>query len=471
MKASIYILALLLLPIGCSRIDSSIHKTEDSPQKISRKGGWDYVFDSKVIPEIHISIPLANWNDLLEAFDHDNNTSRNIVCSVLYRKANEETRVDSVAFRLRGNTSRRRPEEGSGPHKVNGADWKHFHMGLNFRKYVDDDAHTIHGCRKVVLKWFKDDPAYVREIYSYDLFRRCGIWTAIRDVYCRVWIHVEGDRKEAYFGIYNLMEAYDASWVKVREDSLAARGSLNPTSGFLWKCRWGSSLTNPDSPIAYDGHETMERPTYELKTNTEHFPSAKKQLQDFMRNVTSLGGEPLRKWLDKHCDVPFLLRTYAVNVLLGNWDDYWNNSNNWSLFFDSPGADFKFYFLPYDFDNTLGTSAWCGVQSDAGRQNPLEWGSKENPLIYKILQIPEYRQIYIDALKEISATEFSFSNSVTRLNAWWSEISPYIENDTGEDCLLLDRTASWGNHQEYRLFTGSESTNFFKVKAEVCKKL
>lgn len=470
-RIALAVLLSLLLPVACSRIDDSVHRTVDGKPKINRVNGWKYVFDDRVIPEIHIDVPLENWNALLEAYDRDDHTSETVMCSVLYRKGDEVTALDSVGFRLRGNTSRRRPEEGRGKHRTDKADWKHFHMGLNFRYYVDNDKHTIRGCRKVVLKWFKDDPACVREVFSYDLFRRCGIWTAAKDVYCRLWIHVGGDSRAAYFGVYNLIEPYDASWVKVREDSLAARGSGAPMDGYLWKCRYGSSLTNPGASIGYDGQKDSERPVYELKNNVESFAEARSQLRDFMRKVTDLQGDEFHRWIASHCDVPFLLRTYAVNVLLGNWDDYWNNTNNWYLFFDTPGDSYRFYYLPYDYDNVLGTSNLCGVQTDAGRHSPLEWGSKDNPLIYKILQIPEYRQTYISALKEISSGEFAFSNSVSRINVWWNRISPYVENDTGEDCSLRDRTAGWGNHQEYRLLTGDERTNFFRVKALVCSKL
>ena len=48
------------------------------------------------------------------------------------------------------------------------------------------------------------------------------------------------------------------------------------------------------------------------------------------------------------------------------WDDYWFNKNNFYFYFDSNG---KFYFIPYDYDNTLGTSS--GMNS--GTQDMLNW--------------------------------------------------------------------------------------------------
>ena len=66
-------------------------------------------------------------------------------------------------------------------------------------------------------------------------------------------------------------------------------------------------------------------------------------------------------------DVPLLLKTYAVNVAVGMWDDYWNNSNNYYFYFNPKG---QFFFIPYDYDNTLGTSMDCGVIQDSGRKDP-----------------------------------------------------------------------------------------------------
>jgi spore coat protein CotH len=73
-------------------------------------------------------------------------------------------------------------------------------------------------------------------------------------------------------------------------------------------------------------------------------------------------------------DVNLFLKTYAVNVTVGMWDDYWSNSNNYYFYFDAAG---KFYFIPYDYDNTLGTSL---LMTDSGIQDPLNWGKMQTIL-------------------------------------------------------------------------------------------
>ena len=429
-----------------------------------------YVWDESTFPEITLTVKKDEWNRMLTTYDQNSQTKQYFKGDVTFFNGTQTYEFKEAGWRLRGNTSRRRPEGNGGEmHKTDNADWHHFHVQMNFRKYHKDSAHTINGVRKVHLKWFKDDPSYVREMYCYDLFRRYGVWTAINDIYCRLWIKVEGDSKAAYYGVYEMLETIDDEYLEVRSDKF---GSDN---GNLWKCSYISQGPadlkdySNDSKFGLD-QDTDEEWPYELKTENYSFSSAKAQLVDFMKKLNTKSGQDLHDWLGEIIDIPLFLKTYAVNVTVGMWDDYWNNGNNYYMYFTSGGTEgYKFYFIPYDYDNSLGTSQACGRLSDSGRDTPLKWGSNANhPLVNKIIQFDDYKALYISYLKELvdsSKGYFDQTSSVSRINAWHNKISPYITNDTGEDMEIKDRPASWGNHSEYRLWENS-SNNFFKVKAE-----
>ena len=431
------------------------------PQPV--REGYDYVWDNNVIPEVHLDVSLEEWNHLLNLYDANAFTTQYVMGNLTFIRDGETTVIDSVGIRLKGNTSRRRPEGWNGQsHQPNNTDWHHAHFGVNLTKFADEGTHTLQGVRKLHLKWFKDDPMYVRELFCYELFRRAGVWTAIRDNYCRLWIHVEGDSKEAYFGIYELLEPIDKRYVKDRKDKF---GNSN---GYLWKCRNGASgLNNPNGDIWYDD-DTDDRHAYTLETQTEEFDSAKVQLQDLMNKINGLNDAEFYTWIQQVTDVDLLLKTYAVNVAVGMWDDYWNNANNYYLYFNSKHLhDYKFFFIPYDYDNTLGTSIRCGNQDDAGRQNPLHWGNDNNRLIARILKFDDFKAIYIQHLKFLVTQGNAMmdrQSAQARIRAWHSRISPYINNDTGEDTSIEDKPASWGNHSEYNLLK-TNSDNFFNVKA------
>ena len=427
------------------------------------KEGYDYVWDNATIPEVHIDVRLGEWNRLLALYDANAFTTQYVMATLSFVKDGETTVIDSVGLRLKGNTSRRRPEGRNGEiHVRNNTDWHHAHFGVNLRKYVDDDAHTIQDVRKLHLKWFKDDPAYVREMFCYELFRRAGVWTAVRDNYCRLWIHVEGDSKEAYYGVYELMEPIDKRYLKDRKSRFGA------SNGYLWKCRNSAAgLNNPNGDIWYDD-DSDDRHAYTLETQTEEFDSARIQLVDFMNKLSNLNDNDFYTWIQEVTDIDLLLKTYAVNVAVGMWDDYWNNANNYYIYFNARGlTGYKFFFIPYDYDNTLGTSLRCGVQDDSGRQNPLNWGNDNNRLIARILKFNDFRAKYIAYLKELIDAKNALmdrASSQARIRSWQSMIEPYVNNDTGEDTVIEDKPAPWGNHSEYTLLKNGRD-NFFTVKA------
>ena len=431
--------------------------------------GIAYLYDGSVLPEMHVSVSLEEWNKLLSNYDENKRNKKYVLCDVRYVRDGEETVIHEAALRLRGQTSRRRPEGSSGkPHTANSTDWHRCHFQINFRKIHKDDAHEIHGARKVLLKYFNGDAAYVRELFCFDLFRRAGVWTGEHAAYCRMFIHVEGDNKEAYYGIYTMLEPVDERFLKVREAQFGSK------DGYLWKCRIGAGLNNSSNVIFGPDNEDGLEYTYELKTEIDSYAAAETVLKDFIRNLNSLSGQAFRDWIDKVCDVPFLLKTYAVNVAVGMWDDYWNNSNNYYIYFSPDGkGGYKFFFIPFDYDNTLGTSLNCGVQMDAGWQSPLHWGVDSNPLIFKILQFDDYRQIYCNELLRIVDPGIKlmyYEYSHERIDHWHSMIEGLTKNDTGEGSTIQDKPASWGSRSGYRILDPEANVNFFKLKAQSINK-
>lgn len=66
-------------------------------------------------------------------------------------------------------------------------------------------------------------------------------------------------------------------------------------------------------------------------------------------------------------------------------------NKNYNFYFNKKG---KFFFISNDFDTTLGT-AW-DIVYDVGTQDVLNWGNN-NPLIRKLISIPEFEKIYVNA--------------------------------------------------------------------------
>ena len=261
-----------------------------------------------------------------------------------------------------------------------------------------------------------------------------------------------------------MIEPYDNKYLEKREQFFGS------TDGNLWKCSYDShgpaDLRDANANMGEDNNR--DDFTYELKEYGASFASAKEQLQDFMLKLNGKGDDSFYKWIKEVCDVELLMRTYAVNVAVGMWDDYWNNGNNYYLYFSTTDKfDYKVYFIPYDYDNTLGTSN----AYDAAKQNPLKWGSK-GILMERMMKFPEFKQIYIDELKRLVDPANGLMDQASasqRIKDWQSKIKNYISNDTGEDMQLGDEPAYWGNIGNYKLI--STSNNYFTVKAQTINNL
>ena len=146
----------------------------------------------------------------------------------------------------------------------------------------------------------------------------------------------------------------------------------------------------------------------------------------------------------------------------------WNNGNNYYLYFNSTDLyDYKVFLLPYDYDNTLGTSNGY----DAAKQDPYNWGDK-GILMERMMEYEEFRNIYRDELKRLVDPANGLMDQATatqRILDWQSKIRNYITNDTGEDMEIKDRPASWGRVGDYRLM--STSNNYFTEKANTINKM
>lgn len=428
------------------------------------------LFNLNDIPEIRIRVSAANWNTFLSNYDRNPKNETNVMAKFRLSLNGKVTELDSIGIKLRGNTSRRRPEGSTGqPHNAVNPDWNHCHFGLDFSKYKSEQR--FQGLEKLILKWFKDDAAYAREIYCHDLFKRFGVWTAARASYCKLFIEVEGDPKAAYYGVYSMIESVDANFIKYREKE------WGPGTGNLWKCTYNFNgpadlLTIKDmgvEDVKLDASRSKYY-TYDLKTNKSQLEAAKTELSEFINNLNTKTGADFEQWISQKMDVNLFLKTYAVNVLVGMWDDYWGNGNNYYLYFSPNG---KVYFIPYDYDNTLGTSL-SSYYFNTGTQDLLNWGKMNaSPLITKVLQIEKYRNLYKSYIAELASSNkdlFNAESSRQRILKWQTAISPYVANDTGEDMLIADLPASWGNESYYRLLSGNDAAgqngtaNYFKTR-------
>ena len=447
----------------------------------TRTQNLDLIFGTDAVAEITLTIDRSEWNTLLENYDTNPKNEDCIHADFKMTKGEYTWQAEDIGMRLRGNTSRIRPQQGDNYYQA--------HFKIDFEEWIEDDTieeGKLAGCMKgIILKRFKDDPTYVREVFGYNFFRNNGIWTAPRAGYTRLFINIieeDGKPTELDYGVYAMIEEINKQFLKERSEITTQIGTkFNGNKGNLWKCCWQSS--GPSMATDFDAYRSFGveeifldeaksmRYDYDLKTNKDDLISARDEFIDFIYALNDLSTvEEIKAFYEKKMDVDLFLKTYACNVLLGMDDDYWNNMNNYYFYFDKKG---KCYFIPYDYDNILGTNCF----GDTATRNPLEWGGDgaKAPLIEKLLSVPEYKQMYIDYLLELSEESSFVEGSKTEIERLQDLIRNYTATkDISFDEIYSfsevgDAVARWcSNYGKYKLLS-NDDTNYFKTKANTVK--
>ena len=446
----------------------------------TRTENLDFIFGTDAVAEITLTIDRSEWDTLLKNYDTNDKNEDCIHADFKMTKGDYTWQADDIGMRLRGNTSRIRPQQGDNYYQA--------HFKIDFEEWIEDDTieeGKLAGCMKgIILKRFKDDPTYVREVFGYNFFRNNGIWTAPRAGYTRLFINIieeDGKPTELDYGVYAMIEEINKQFLKERSENTPEIGTkFNGNKGNLWKCCWQSS-DGPSMATDFDAYRSFGveeifldetksmRYDYDLKTNKDDLISARDEFIDFIYALNDLSTvEEIKAFYEKKMDVDLFLKTYACNVLLGMDDDYWNNKNNYYFYFDKKG---KCYFIPYDYDNILGTNCF----DDTATENPIEWGRDgvNAPLIEKLLSVPEYKTMYIDYLLELSEETSFVTGSQVEIQRLQALVKDYVRSDsdnlryydTSND--ISDNAAPWcSNYGKYKLLSGDEQTNYFMAKAK-----
>lgn len=458
------------------------------PELGSRTESLNYIFGTDSVAEITLTISRKEWDKLCKNYDENPKNEDCVHAGFEMKKGNNTWQIGDIGMRLRGNTSRRRPQVGE--------EYYQAHFKLKFEEWCDDsgEERKLAGCMKGLnLKRFNEDPAYVREVFGYNYFRRNGIWTAPRAGYAHLFINIEeedGTAKKLDYGVYAMIEEINKQFLKERSEILQESGTLgggnfSNNKGDLWKCCWQSS-NGSSMATDYDGYRSFGveeifldeskslRYDYDLKTNKDELVRARSSFIDFIEELNKLGSEDeIKKFYESKMDVDLFLKTYACNVFLGMDDDYWRNHNNYYFYFDKNG---KAYFIPYDYDNILGTNCF----SDTATRNPLDWGegAYEAPLIEKLLSVPEFKQKYVDYLLKLTEENVFVTENQTEITRLQNLVTGLISSNDIEyedtSKTIKDDVASWcSNYKEgrhYKLLSGDETSNYFKAKAKSIKK-
>ncbi|MCX6305059.1 MAG: CotH kinase family protein [Bacteroidetes bacterium] len=276
--------------------------------------------------------------------------------------------LENVGFRLRGNTSRYSMKKS---------------FKISFSEYVS--GRKYQGVKKINLNGEHNDPTMIREKLFYDIWKKAGM-VERRTSFVKLYIN------NAYYGLYTNLEEMEKEWL--------TRVYLQ-TGGNLYKCTYPADLVY-HGPLEQT-YKDLENETatggrvYELQTNKSQDDYTR--LVELITVLNQPAGGTFAQDIPVILNVDHFLKSLALDVATGNWDDYGYNRNNYYLY-ENP-ADSKVDFITYDPDNTFGVD-WFGI--DWGIRDCRNWINKSMslPLSQKLLAVPAFYEKYKQYLDTIA---------------------------------------------------------------------
>lgn len=322
----------------------------------------------------------------------------------------DTTLAAPVGVRLRGNTSRLHEKKSF---KI---DFREF-GGAKFFEY-----------KKLNLKANVNDPSFVREALSLQQYREMGVLAARTH-------HVSLTINDEYMGLYLNVEQIDDVFLKMR---------FGHSNGYMYKCNWGANLASSNQ--AFDG-VLMES---EINKSTD----TRTEISQFIATLNGTSDADFPSVIETIFEVDRYLRQLAVEALIGHWDGYSYNQNNYYLYYNANTS--KVEFIPYDVDNTWGID-W--VDKDWATYNLNTWymPGQARPLTKRILSVPAYQEKYKAYLRTLVETTFTRAYIDPQLTNFQTLLQTYVTTDTYfhlafgftlED-YLTSGSRAMSNHVEY----------------------
>lgn len=377
------------------------------------------IFDNK-IHRIDIFLSNDSWLKM------NKDVWDNVYFSSLFVYDQKDS-LKNIGMRVKGNTSREAKKKG-------------YRLDL-----AEFQSQTYQGLKNMNLNGNHNDPSMLREYLSARFLARAGIVAARCNP---VMLYVNG----TYQGLRNHSEYIDKIFLNSR---------FGESSGNLYKCSWPADLgwlgSSQQSYKDLINPSPLNERAYELKTNT-----GKDDYSDLVKLIDVINNSPTDSFevrLERIFDVNNYLRILAAEVLMGHWDNYFYNKNNYFLYHRS--SDNRFVYIPYDMDNTFGVQ-W-GVP-DIQKRNIHAWGnlsSSKSPLTHKILGVTRWKMAYEQEIRNLidaayqtdslfsiidqhkTTVENAISADPYYLSTWPSDYGFTISDWQQSD------TKAWGKHVSF----------------------
>ena len=261
-------------------------------------------------------------------------------------------------------------------------------LKIKFHEYVD--GQQLSGLKRMTLNNGRQDPSVIKQCLGYQLLREAGV-PAPRCNFAHVWVN--GDD----LGVYSHVESLRREFV-----------SRNfPT----------------DDGDLYEGTLSDFREGWTATFDEKYGDGDRSDLEAVVEALTA-ADDDLVAALEPRIDLDGFIDFWAMEVMIGHWDGYAGNTNNYYIYRDSDSG--RFHFIPWGIDAIFyGTSPF-------GEDLPTAVVA-QGALANRLYQVDETRERYLDrmlALLDECWNEDEILGEIDRMEAL---IAPVADPGGGAD--------------------------------------
>jgi hypothetical protein len=325
----------------------------------------DDLFRIDHLMEINVKMPPADWEKLRKESDRNNGSMSRIFgggasTGKRFNLYKADISIDgkiikNIGIRTKGFIGSLNPERPS--------------LKVKFNEYVDQSP--VDGLDRLTLNNNVQDVSLASQYLTYKLFNKAGI-PAPRVSHCKVTVNDE------YLGVYSHVESVRSPFIKKHYQKYSGELYEGTISDFY--------------PIAVQNIEAKN--SYTEKNRTQAL-----KLADILETKEDFDLDEAKKYIN----LEKFVRFWAMESLLGFWDGYTNNQNNYYAY-SNPNDQKRFHFIPWGADGAF-TKDRGPFSRFGGDQDQPRSVYSQSMLANRLFQTDEVKALYkatmVDILKNV----------------------------------------------------------------------
>jgi CotH kinase protein len=311
-------------------------------------------FNDATLQEVRLVLSSRDWQALKEHFGEDTYYAADLTWNGVT--------VRNVGIRSRGNATRNGIKPG---------------LRVDINRFVSNQEFL--GLKAFSLDSMYADSSLVRETVTMKMFEKMGL-PAPRESHARVYVNNE------YVGAYVIIESVDRTFV---ERVFGTPEANVENGGYLLEYQWNYPYHLEYLGPGLEAYAPLFKPQ---TRDTDSIANIYGPLEDMIRTINESSDENFAVDAGKFMDLGLLMKHMAVESFMVEWDGLvgFVGANNFYMYrFRQNGRS---QFIPKDKDASL---AFLDV--------PVTYRFDTNVLVRRAMMVPEYRQAYLDALKQCMA--------------------------------------------------------------------